>query len=135
MKISNKSGAYIFISLFIIGVLLSEAYRNKQIDNIKLSPQFTYCIVTKCFKQLKYRSRVHVHYDFLANGKTYSNSRLYRIVDGTNPNILIGKSFRIVYENQNPNNNKILITKFDYRMYGLKFPDSLSWVTNYYYDL
>jgi|JI7StandDraft_1071085.scaffolds.fasta_scaffold123781_1 hypothetical protein len=42
------------------------------------------------------------------------------------------KYFPILYLPENPKKSKILITKRDFEIYGLEFPDSLSWVEKYW---
>jgi hypothetical protein len=65
----------------------------------------------------------HIKYSSAASEVSFWKSDYYGM-----RSYLIGKSFPVIFNVNNPELNKILITPMDFRFYNLPFPDSLQWV-------
>lgn len=81
----------------------------------------------------QYSNRLNYVVDY--SFQTKSNETEFGYVNGTVyrdlRNIIVGKTFPLVYDSLNPKTNAILIFPKSFRKYEVPFPDSLRWVLNY----
>ena len=49
----------------------------------------------------------------------------------SNAGEFIGKKFKVVYDKENFENNQLLLTREDFKLFGLDYPDSLNWVDSF----
>ena len=69
------------------------------------------------------------------NGKQYKGSSRYLTNEITTENLrnfILFKTFPAAYSPSNPSNSSILITPRNFTNYGYTFPDSLTWVLQYF---
>lgn len=108
------------VMMAIVYVLSRNEYKDTKNNAV-----YTSGLVTKT----KYQKggSYEVYYQFQVGNETYKDSDL---IDGCSElsNQVEGKIFCVVYNSLNPNQSAILITKEDFKRFGLPFPDSLIWV-------
>jgi hypothetical protein len=72
-----------------------------------------------------------INYTFKIGDKEYKNTGLYPNVYASKGDNLVGKSFPVVYDKDDENNNMMLITPKNFERFNIPFPDSLEWVLKY----
>lgn len=111
-KISLKWYHLKIISSIIAGlglaVLLTYSFfyvdnKNKLLDKYG---KYEIAIITN--KNITYRAKVYVHYEFVVNGQNYRSSRLYYSSYG---HVEVGYKFQVVYYPEDPTINKLLYDK------------------------
>lgn len=66
---------------------------------------------------------------FETNGKIISASSEVAMPENMiSAEMLLGKKFPVIYQKNNPSNAYMLITKGDFEIFNLHFPDSLQWL-------
>jgi hypothetical protein len=78
---------------------------------------------------------IWINYVFTVNGKEYKSSSRYQtsqISDQSLRNHIVDKTFPIAYDPTNPSVSSILILPKDFSRFGHPFPDTLTWVLQYF---
>lgn len=70
-------------------------------------------------------------YTFNINNKLYKGSTAYPNLSTSFCESLIGRSFPVIYSPEHISNNKMLLTKEIFKIYGMQQPDSLKWIDEY----
>lgn len=119
----------IIILLFAASICISitNAFYNAHRKKQKL-------VSHKCYTKAKIARFISRHkglkgfeYEFSCDGKKYINE--YPFPSSKVP--FDNKTFVVVYECDNPDNNALLIFPEDFEAYHETFPDSLKWVQEY----
>lgn len=122
----NKGAKIFVLSFFIIVFAYIFISRELERRQLKFKPIFTKGRIGK-FDRISKRSACSINYTFNVNGVEYNGSKTYNI-EISNANEFMGKEFAIVYSQENVENSQLLLTKDDYKTFGLIYPDSLYWV-------
>lgn len=133
MKKKNKIILGVSLGLLaLIGIILNLHYKYKQIDHLKMNYKLVSGRVYEIWIQHK-SGNSYVKYDFEFNRKYYSGERgLGGISASDATNYFLGKSFSVLVDSTDPENNAILITPFHFEKMQWAYPDSLNWVRKYY---
>jgi hypothetical protein len=84
--------------------------------------------IVECYSQR--RGGIGMKYTFYANGEILDgHSGLIDITRKRCNEKFVGKTFTVLYEIGDPENNEILISPNDFKRFQLPFPDTLEWVT------
>ncbi|HEU4552095.1 MAG TPA: hypothetical protein VFS25_04645 [Chitinophaga sp.] len=113
---------FVFIYLFIVYQFKGSELKNNAI--------ITTGVILKFKSDYRGEGGAFV-YSFNINGKYYENQRAYPNIRSSDGYNLEGKIFPIVYDKNDPDNNRMLITDKDFKTYSIPFPDSLKWVEDY----
>ena len=116
----------IFFSIFAITVIVIYYSYKIRDSNIKKNEAFTTGLITNYRRSNKGGSTID--YEYTIGNKKFKDSKGYGNIIDRYSNILIGKSFPVIYNSNKLNSNNILLTRDDFKQYNLTFPDSLSWV-------
>ena len=84
----------------------------------------------KASKVMRSYSIYTCHFIFFYKGKRIETYQRNSIDINIKTSLLVGKSFPIIYENGNPSNTCILISKESFKKFDIPFPDSLKWLYN-----
>ena len=125
MEKGKKHSMYVLIALFVF-LLVMELYSSKEESDLRKEGVLTIGIVTKFSHSPKYGGSIS--YEFNVNGKTISNGRGLGYFSDAQYQALIGKTFPVIYDQDNTNENDMLIRSEDFKKYNVLYPDSLNWV-------
>lgn len=125
-----------FIGLAFLSLLaLWISYKTNK-DNIELKKSMV--VTNGNMQDVTYFPRgsgLYIHFNFLANGKRFINKeRLFAPKEDIRfvKKILIDRKLIVVFDSINPENNKLLLTEFDFKDFNILKPDSLKYI---YYQL
>ena len=113
-----------FVSFFVIAYLVNFNRKKTIKSNMKVNSGYIY----EC--NSAFRGGVDIFYSVVINGNTVKGSRSLGITSSYR-NFFEKKWFPVVYNADEPTENKILIKPIDFEDYGIEFPDSLNWVKKY----
>jgi len=78
----------------------------------------------------KAKKGYYIEYDFNINGGMLSSST-YRSDIGSIRNIIVNKSFPVIYNKRHNDKNEILFLPEDFKEFKMPYPDSLKWITEH----
>lgn len=76
-----------------------------------------------------------IHFVLTVHGKEYKGSSSYETTEISVYDVqthIINKRFPVIYNPSNPSISSLLITPKDFSRFGYSFPDSLTWVLQYF---
>jgi len=73
-------------------------------------------------------SSYSVEYNYIVNEKLYEGKGGISSLSPALRRALIGKHFPVIYLPENETESYILITAFDFSLFGKEYPDSLKWI-------
>lgn len=127
--INGSSLTFLLFLLFVIFLTIWGQEKEKRFrSKIARKPSFGIGVVQRA--EFAFKSGDKVEYSFEVNNTTIKSERIYPDL-GTLTNIVIKKSFPVVYYKDNPEYNDILILPEDFAVYNIAFPDSLQWIMRY----
>ena len=124
-KNKSKNRIMTIVLLFIIIIVFGIIYNGQRADKLKINKCYAVGHVSKFESQ--FRGGAGYIYEFNAKGSKFTDR--YSYSDNRAP--FDNKNFIVVYECDNPKNNRLLIFEKDYKKYDEVFPDSMDWVTPY----
>lgn len=108
-------------------------WRRNKLEN---NHQTSYALISSCQNGGRGNAgSVFLNFNMTVNGKSYMSSSSYRTSELSffdAQKYLVGKTFPAVYYPPNPRISSIMISPQDFARYGYQFPDSLSWVLQYF---
>jgi len=132
MDNKSKTVIYSILLLFILYLIYSSTKSVFIGNQLEINSSFTQGYIVDCTKFSK-RTGGNIEYKFYINNKEFTGNKTYSEIDEFKCKDFIGKGFAIAYDSVSTSNNEILITKEDYQRYGIPYPDSLQWVSKYFY--
>jgi hypothetical protein len=87
--------------------------------------------ITDCYSRSK-GAGVNVDYTFVVAGKTYKGRQSYIELEHFVCRELYYQEVSIIYVKENPDVNKLMISKNDFERLKYPYPDSLKWTERYY---
>jgi len=127
MKINGKhisAGILVLLCFFAIFIPSFKTYRIKKDPVIINGIQ-----VNRIGKVVRTYSLYNFDFSFEVNGIAFFTSSkvgLPKNMIGTD--LLLGRKFPVIYQKSNPSNAIILVTKGDFELFDITFPDSLQWL-------
>jgi hypothetical protein len=100
---------------------------NERTDKLRHEGKMTFGRITKI--EMGNKANIFFNYEFqTANGTVVSNSEIELL---NYYNYFLNRSFPVIYDIKDPDNNELLITPHQFEALGQVFPDSLGWVKEY----
>jgi hypothetical protein len=118
--------------LVVAGIIYSSISESNKVNAIKAHPKQTTAkvfdkfipeVTSSTVTTVKYQSRYK--YEFEVNGKKITGLSERYFFPIENQDALMGKTFPIIYDENDPENSSILILKRDFAEFNLTQPDSL----------
>lgn len=75
-----------------------------------------------------YKGRLAFNYEFFVDGKKYHNQASGVGIRPSTYQDFIGKSLPVIYNRNDPSENDMLLTPYDFSSHGREVPDSLIWI-------
>jgi hypothetical protein len=114
-------GLLIIPAIIVAIILIGRSNRQNSISKILENPTYSIAVVTRV--EYIHKKGLYVDYYFEVQGDKWYGRKLYN--SGNNFNLIIGKSFPVVFNSIEVSNNSILIIPQDFLDYKLPLPDSL----------
>lgn len=128
-QIFKRNGKLIAVLSFLVFSCIYFFYkkqeRQRDINVILTKPYITNGLVTNV--QYVYKRGYKIEYSFTYKSQVI-NDNFYSPLSDKMKNLIIGKLFPVLANDDNPSLNDILIFPDDFKAFKLPFPDSLSWV-------
>lgn len=118
------------IYAFLIGLFIFFLIRSwyKKEDLLKHKHQSIAKIIGY---KISYRGGLNLIYVFKVDGRQYKSFDGEPDIGGRNGVFFLNKYFPVIYNYNNPGNNKLLLNPIEFKRYDIPFPDSLNWVLEY----
>ena len=124
IKITTTNAVFIIGLLIILVIAITSI--NKE-NELKVKGVLTFGKITKI--TLLHKAEKNFDYEFKdKSGTIHTRGECLPLV---NSSFFIGRSFPVIYNPEDPESNCILITRKYFEIYGVNFPDSLTWIDAY----
>ena len=112
--------------IFVFSLMVNGVFTNKR---LRKQGMLTTAVVTDY--KFGYRGGISFIYEFVFEGKLIKNKKSFmEIVPSKGANFL-NKAFPVLYLQNSPSNNQILISRYSFKEFEIPFPDSLNWVIEF----
>ena len=116
---------YFFIVL-ILATFVSNFFKHKEIELLKVYGLLTNGEVLKVSRGTNKNRHNDIKFFYTVNReKKWAYKTNIKTLSKYVENLLIGKIFPVIYSQENPNICRMLISKEDFAVFGLPYPDSL----------
>jgi hypothetical protein len=130
-----EMGVILFFLLVIVFILVGvPIYKKNLIRNHKFANAK---IVDFSYGGLAHVGTITFIYNFIYNDKEIEGSAVFSSDELSSSNaklFFVGKSFPVVYNPNNPDNNFLLIRPGDFKKFNQSIPDSLKWIIQYLHN-
>jgi hypothetical protein len=127
MKKNKKKEAIVGIILFIGGILIFILI-NFFVQKFDFKKNGKYSIAEIYDFHVLAKSGHSICFKFSINNQQFKSCQFETFSNSTLRLMLLGKKFPVIYNPEKPGECEILITEYDFKEFGLEYPDSLYWV-------
>jgi hypothetical protein len=127
MKSTNKPLVKSLYSIAIMGAIFFVIHLSSQKENREIKEDLIITNGTVYDSRMAHKGGVNIFYYFFVDGKHIKQTKTLSISSSFR-SIFLNRTFPVVYSSKNPELNRMLVLKSDFKRFEIPFPDSLKFL-------